>query len=178
MSARYGTISGMLGLVEPAESSAASSMEKIEVLPEPARRTRKRDSLRKISVRHLVSKLETRAAETLERNFGGRFSGRLRKGKLGDEATPGATSSSSGGVPVPDQPSSSSARTWYMVPLSAQKSSSNQSADCSAAASSLSLSSSMATDDNNSDNSDDTDVQWAVIGRDKISADTAEFSQR
>uniref|UniRef100_A0A8W7Q1A6 DH domain-containing protein n=1 Tax=Anopheles coluzzii TaxID=1518534 RepID=A0A8W7Q1A6_ANOCL len=178
MSARYGTISGMLGLVEPADSSAASSMEKIEVLPEPARRTRKRDSLRKISVRHLVSKLETRAAETLERNFGGRFSGRLRKGKLEDEATPSATSSSSGGVPVPDQPSSSSARTWYMVPLSAQKSSSNQSADCSAAASSLSLSSSMATDDNNSDNSDDTDVQWAVIGRDKISADTAEFSQR
>uniref|UniRef100_A0A182P032 Uncharacterized protein n=1 Tax=Anopheles epiroticus TaxID=199890 RepID=A0A182P032_9DIPT len=168
MSSRYSTISGLLGFVEHSGNTAASQME-IEILPDqdppasPTRRTRKRDSLRKISVRHLVSKIETRAAETLERNFGGRFSGRLRREKRDDESTEPGTAAAASDLPS----SSSAARTWYMIPLSSEKLAPNQSA--------LSLCSSVATDDN----SDSDDVQRRrAIGRDKISADSTPFSER
>uniref|UniRef100_A0A4Y0BWD5 DH domain-containing protein n=1 Tax=Anopheles funestus TaxID=62324 RepID=A0A4Y0BWD5_ANOFN len=177
MSARYSTISVLLGFGEHSGSSAASPME-IEVLPEPAeptapiRRTRKRDSLRKISVRHLVSKIETRAVETLERNFGGRFSGRLRKEKQPDEFS--STASGSGSVQsAAENPTSSSTRSWYMVHLTPEKRSNLSDGTASA----LSLTSSMATDEDNDNNGDD-DVQQGVIGCDKISADSAEFSHR
>uniref|UniRef100_A0A182M1F7 DH domain-containing protein n=1 Tax=Anopheles culicifacies TaxID=139723 RepID=A0A182M1F7_9DIPT len=173
MSARYGTMSGLLGVAEHSGSSAASQME-IEVLPEPAepippvRRTRKRGqySLRKISVRHLVSKIETRAAETLERNFGGRFSGRLRKEKQPNGSC--STVSGSGTVQSAENPPSPSERSWYMVHLTPDK----RSNDSDGA---LSLSSSV---DGNNNNNDDVVQQQGVIGCDKISADSAEFSQR
>ncbi|XP_052903307.1 uncharacterized protein LOC128310651 [Anopheles moucheti] len=173
MSARYTTISGLLGFGEHSGSSAASQVE-IEVLPEPedtatapARRTRKRDSLRKISVRHLVSKIETRAVESLERNFGGRFSARHRKEKRLDE--PSASASTSGAVvQAAEKPTSPS---WYMVHLTPEKRSNLSDGTASA----LSLSSSVATDED-SDNNDN--VQRGVIGGDKITADSAEFSQR
>ncbi|XP_053658385.1 uncharacterized protein LOC128707458 [Anopheles marshallii] len=177
MSARYTTISGLLGFGEHSGSSAASQLE-IEVLPDPddnptapARRTRKRDSLRKISVRHLVSKIETRAVESLERNFGGRFSGRLRKEKRLDESALTASTSGTGVQSEAEKPTSSSPRSWYMVHLTPEKRS-NLSDGTGAA---LSLSSSVATDGDN-DNNDD--VQQGVIGCDKITADSAEFSQR
>uniref|UniRef100_A0A182S9C7 Uncharacterized protein n=1 Tax=Anopheles maculatus TaxID=74869 RepID=A0A182S9C7_9DIPT len=126
--------------------------------------------MRKISVRHLVSKIENRAAETLERNFGGRFSGRLRKEKRQDESGAGASASSA------EAPTTSAARSWYMVHLSPDKRSNLPSSDT---ASAVSLSSSVATDeDDHHENGGDVDVQQGVIGRDKISADSAEFSQR
>ncbi|XP_035902641.1 uncharacterized protein LOC118507746 isoform X1 [Anopheles stephensi] len=176
MSARYSTISGLLGFVEHSGNSAASQMD-IEILPEPSppvRTTRKRDSLRKISVRHLVSKIETRAAETLERNFGGRFSGRLRKEKrLADESGAAGSASTSA-----EAPTTSTARSWYMVHLSPDKRSNLTS---NGTASAVSLSSSVATDEDDHNEhvgGGGDDIQQGVIGRDKISADSGDFSQR
>uniref|UniRef100_A0A182IMV3 Uncharacterized protein n=1 Tax=Anopheles atroparvus TaxID=41427 RepID=A0A182IMV3_ANOAO len=161
MSARYRTISGLLGFVDPIGGDTASRLE-IEVLPEPAeagpsRKTRKRDSLRKISVRTLVNKIETRATESLERNFGGRFSGRLRRGRReeDDTASPAAVREEQPKIPH-DTSGAEKQRTWYMVHLSPGSKPPPHGS----------------TDDLQHDD------QLAVIEDDKISADGAEFSQQ
>ncbi|KFB44056.1 AGAP011558-PA-like protein [Anopheles sinensis] len=164
MSARYKTISGLLGFVDPVHGEGTSRME-IEILPEPAadagpsRRTRKRDSLRVMSVRNLVNKIETRATESLERNFGGRFSGRLRKGKRAEDGTSSAAGDQKEAPKIPHGTSSSTGQppTWYMVHLSPDRESTNN---------------------NDDDLQHVDDNQQAVIEHDKISADSAEFSQR
>ncbi|XP_058116264.1 uncharacterized protein LOC131288360 [Anopheles ziemanni] len=167
MSARYKTISGLLGFVDPVHGDGASRME-IEILPEPAdagpsRRTRKRDSLRVMSVRNLVNKIETRATESLERNFGGRFSGRLRKGKRVVDGPPSAAGDQKEQPKIPHGSSNSKGQqpTWYMVHLSPGRESSTSPGP---------------TDDDNLQRDDEH--EQAVIEHDKISADSAEFSQR
>ncbi|XP_058065479.1 uncharacterized protein LOC131215115 [Anopheles bellator] len=160
MSARYRTIGGMLGLVEASESAQVE----VELLPEPpendeelTRKTRKRDSLRKLSVRHLVNKLEIRATESFERNFSGRFSRRrIAKENGSDDGKHTTGDDPEGeGPPKPVQKTplegdhgrrSRTGRSWYMVHLSPSDGSVNKSAA-------------------------------AGITTDKITADSAEFSE-
>ncbi|XP_035785573.1 uncharacterized protein LOC118463229 isoform X2 [Anopheles albimanus] len=129
MSARYRTISGLLGLIEPNATGTAGSptVPEVELLPEPSsadpesgnRKTRKRDSLRKLNVRHLVSRIEHHATESFERSFGGRFS-RRRIGKEppradGPESVNGEEPQ---GGDVSCAGHGSGGRTWKMVHLS------------------------------------------------------------
>uniref|UniRef100_A0A182QQK2 DH domain-containing protein n=1 Tax=Anopheles farauti TaxID=69004 RepID=A0A182QQK2_9DIPT len=178
MSARHHTISGLLGFIDKERGGNAE----VEVLPDPpnppvARRTRKRDSLRKISVRHLVSQLETRATETLERGFVGRFSGRLlRKGKRGEEGGGSAAASCTGGADHPEGSTSSQEKTWYMVHLSPSTRTTDVKSECTASA--LSLASSAATEEEEDTDDDSDGNPPSTIGRDKISADGAEFCER
>ncbi|XP_053669851.1 uncharacterized protein LOC128720217 [Anopheles nili] len=160
MSARYGTISGLLGFITP-DGPNNSSEFAVEILPEPddpvpPRRTRKRDSLRKISVRQLVNRIEHRAVESLERNFGGRFSGRLRRDKQENEPSASGSTSEPEKVEPAKIPTDSSERTCYIVRL-------HDSSPTTAL--SLELS---ATDGDQRD----------LIECDKIGADSAECSPR
>ncbi|XP_050090764.1 uncharacterized protein LOC126574551 [Anopheles aquasalis] len=180
MSARYRTISGLLGLIDPNSGGTPGSPAfEVELVPEPSssadpaesanRKTRKRDSLRKLNVRHLVSRIEHHATESFERSFGGRFS-RRRIGKEsprveGPEsvnAEPGPRGVS-GGTDAESSQSQGSAEhgsdgreTWRMVHLSPREENGAGGASCSRDKQS-------AAADNNA--------------HDKISADSAEFSE-
>ncbi|XP_049539743.1 uncharacterized protein LOC125953932 isoform X1 [Anopheles darlingi] len=179
MSARYRTISGLLGLIEPnASGTPGSPTVEVELVPESPsssadqesgnRKTRKRDSLRKLNVRHLVSRIEHHATESFERSFGGRFSRRriVKESPRIDGAAESVNAEEPQGAEQEGAPTvvteSSSAghgsgggRTWRMVHLSAREENGGAGASCS------------------------RDKQSAAADNapDKISADSAEFSE-